>query len=538
MDTPFLSVCSGVGVPELGWAEAGLHSVLVSEIEAFPRAVLMHRFGAEDARRSRKGGVPMLWGDFAALRVRHLRRLGVVLPRVLVGGTPCQSFSIAGKRGSLSDARGNLALSFVRLAHALANAQAGAARTADDATPVFYAVWENVPGVLSTDDNAFGCFLGALVGGDRAFDLPSHLGRWPDAGMVAGPGARAAWRVLDAQHFGVPQRRARVFVVVGFGAGADPAEILLEPESVSWDLATSAGAEEDVAGTLAGGARGRGGYSHDDIPLTAKPVLAGGHATNPLDETLLVEAFGGANGSRSLDLATAVNAHPGGRYDYESETFIAHMLRGEGFDASEDGTGRGTPLVVTPFDTTQITSPANRSNPQPGDPCHPLAAGAHPPAIAFNARQDAEVYGDMAGTLDGSSPQAQAIAWSIMPQNSGRDYKAREVDVLQPLMAGGPVGGNQGGDFIQQQQGVRRLTPRECERLQDVPDDHTLIPWRGKPAEECPDGPRYKACGNAMNRAVMVWIGLRLARQLQTADAVMNSGAAPGQPASKREEAE
>lgn len=574
---PFVSVCSGIGAPEIAFGRHGMHSVLCSEIEAFPRAVLMHRFGAADAARAGRGNGPALWGDFSALRVRHMRRLGIPLPRVLVGGTPCQSFSVAGKRGSLGDPRGNLSLSFVRLAHALADALAGAERTADDAAPVFYAVWENVPGVLSTRDNAFGCFLGAIVGGDAAFDLPPGVDRWPDAGMVAGPRARAAWRILDAQHFRVPQRRRRVFVVVGFGAGADPVEVLLEPDGLRWDSEAGRSAPEDLAGTLAGGARGSGGYSHDDVPLTA-------------------EAYGGSNTSGAIDVATALTAHggPHGRLDFESETFVVGSLDASGGGADENDAEQGR-LVPIPFDTTQITSAANWSDPKAGDPCHPLAAGAHAPAIAwgissdcldrsgegtggtpaeraglgiveecspalrakrpnaiaFNARQDTDVYGDVAGTLDSGEPQAQAIAfsskdygadagdlaptlramnhdgshanaggqvavaWSIMPQNSGRDYKAREVDVAQPLMAGGPVGGNQGGDYIQNATGVRRLTPRECERLQSFPDDFTLIPWRGRPAEECPDGPRYRALGNSMNAEVMAWLGGRLAAQLR-----------------------
>jgi site-specific DNA-cytosine methylase len=100
-------------------------------------------------------------------------------------------------------------------------------------------------------------------------------------------------------------------------------------------------------------------------------------------------------------------------------------------------------------------------------------------------------------------------AYSIMPMNSGKDYKARETEVAQPLMAGGPVGGNQGGDYVAQS-AVRRLTPRECERLQGFPDDFTQIPYRNKPADQCPDGPRYKALGNSMAVPVMRWIGTRI----------------------------
>lgn len=189
--------------------------------------------------------------------------------------------------------------------------------------------------------------------------------------------------------------------------------------------------------------------------------------------------------------------------DFETETFVAHTLRGEGFDASEDGTGRGTPLVpagvdytngliqgdicgtleavqsklnrgqgvLVPFDTTQLTSASNYSNPKAGDPCHPLAAGAHAPAVAFgwqNAAAQGMPVDTIAPTLDKSKHPATATA-------------------------------------------VRRLMPMECERLQGFPDGHTAIPWRGKPASECPAGPRYKALGNSWAVNTARWVGARIA---------------------------
>lgn len=603
MSIPFLSVCSGIGAPELAFGRHGMHSVLCSEIEEFPRAVLEHRFAAEDARARRAGHGPALWGDFTALRIRHLRRLGIALPRALVGGTPCQSFSIAGKRESLDDPRGNLSLSFVRLAHALANAIAGARRRTFDDAPVFYAVWENVPGVLNTRDNAFGCFLGALVGGDAAlvppdaewgpvchFDRRSHnvhrtFGwqscRWPSEGLVEGHRARAAWRVLDAQHFRVPQRRRRVFVVVGFGARADPAEVLLELDRMPWDFEAGGEAREDVAATLAGGARSRGGYSHDDIPMTAGALSAstGGADENDAEQGRLL-AFGGNNTSGAIDVATCLSAHggPSGRMDFESETFVAHTLRGEGFDASEDGTGRGTPIVpytaalrghsdygdglpclraeggdvgggseaviafnarqdtdvygdvagsldcgepqaqAIAFDTTQITSPANGSNPEPGDPCHPLAASMHAPAIAFSSKDHGADASLIAPTLramghDGSHANGggqMAIAFQ-MSQSGLRESEVHAT--LDANMGSRRMNGTL-GLF-----GVRRLMPHECARLQSFPDDHARIPWRGRSAEECPDGPQYRAYGNSMNVEVMAWIGRRLAAQMRRAGA-------------------
>lgn len=188
-------------------------------------------------------------------------------------------------------------------------------------------------------------------------------------------------------------------------------------------------------------------------------------------------------------VAMCLNAKGGaGRMDGESETLIptnggvfdvAHTLRGDGFDASEDGTGRGTPLVPIAFDPTQITSRENRSNPQPGDPCHTLAKGAHAPAIAFQERgreggRNLEIHGDLAYAM-------------TAPNGGGR---AQEGNILTPTMQ------------------VRRLTPTECERLMGFPDGYTAITWRGKPAA---DGPRYKALGNSWATNCARWVGRRIA---------------------------
>ena len=147
-----------------------------------------------------------------------------------------------------------------------------------------------------------------------------------------------------------------------------------------------------------------------------------------------------------------------------------------GFDASEDGTGRGTPLVPVAFDTTQITSAANYSNPKPGDVCHPLAAGAHAPAIAFPA--------NLSGTQCAST------------ENLAPSMGAKNPTAVQTAMQ------------------VRRLTPRECERLMGFPDGYTAIPWRSKPASGCPDGPRYRALGNSWAVPVVNWIGKRIKEAL------------------------
>lgn len=416
----YLSVCSGIEAATQAWSPLGWRPVAFSEIEPFPCAVLAHHYPA----------VPN-WGDMT--RFEEWPDADV---DVLCGGTPCQSFSVAGLRKGLADPRGNLMLTFGAIA----------ARH----RPRWLA-WENVPGVLSSNGGRdFGAFLGML--GELGYGV--------------------AYRVLDAQHvrtrrfpWAVPQRRRRVFVVGYLGDWRRAAAVLFDRESLSGHPAPRREAGKRPAPTLAARTNGGGGLGTDF----------------DLDRGLVA------------DVAPTLNAHFGDKQGLENQhinggcgLFVAHALRGEGFDASEDGTGRGTPIVpvepfvmmergreggsnleyrqdgtanaiLTPnggrggmgvgavaFDTTQITSKANYSNPQPGDPCHPLAAGAHAPAIA--------------------------TPWA-----------------------------------------VRRLTPQECERLQGFPPNFTRIPWRGKPADQCPDGPRYKALGNSWAVNCADWIGERIA---------------------------
>jgi DNA (cytosine-5)-methyltransferase 1 len=417
----YLSVCSGIEAATVAWHPLGWTPAAYCEIEAFPSAVLAHHYPT----------VPN-YGDFTRLidAAHPIRDAGVDL---LVGGTPCQAFSVAGLRRGLADARGGLTLEFVRLAQALRPR---------------WIVWENVPGVLSQDGGrAFGAFLGAL--GELGYG-------W-------------AYRVLDAQWFGVAQRRRRVFVVACAGGRSErAAAVLFEPEGVRRDPPTRGEAGQGAAAD----ARGDAAAGVPDVVGT----LSDG-------------------------------AHNGG-----------------GLNGQDAYTGRILPVA---FDTTQITSPLNRSVPKSGDPCHPLAAGAHPPAVAFDARQnDVLLYGDKTGPLDtdGHALRAEGAdagedgtgrGTPIVPITFGFDAGQSEnpkathqfsVECAPPLIKARPM------SIAGAQMAVRRLTPRECERLQGFPDDYTRISWKKKPADECPDGPRYKALGNSMAVPVMRWIGERIAK--------------------------
>nr|WP_099141584.1 DNA cytosine methyltransferase [Xenorhabdus kozodoii] len=208
----FGSVCSGIEAVSVAWEPLGMVPAWFSEIEKFPSAVL--RYHWPHVRNL---------GDMTQLPAMIAKNQADA-PDILVGGTPCQAFSIAGLRNGLGDERGKLTLTFVELANVI-----DSVRAANGEQPSII-VWENVPGVLSSPDNAFGCFLAGLAGEDEPLQ-PSGK-RWTNAGYVSGPQRTVAWRVLDAQYFGVAQRRRRVFVVASARNGFCPAKVLFESGSM------------------------------------------------------------------------------------------------------------------------------------------------------------------------------------------------------------------------------------------------------------------------------------------------------------------
>ncbi|MDL5343652.1 phage N-6-adenine-methyltransferase [Enterobacter hormaechei] len=444
------SVCSGIEAASKAWEPLGWKPAWFSEIEPFPSAVLAHHWPEV-----------INLGDMTKI-ADAVRTGGVEAPDILVGGTPCQAFSIAGLREGLSDDRGQLTLSYVELANAID------AKRRERGEPESIIVWENVPGVLSSKDNAFGCFLAGLAG--ESSELQPAGGKWTHAGCVSGPERVIAWRVLDAQFFGVAQRRRRVFVVASARKGFDPAAVLFELDSVRRDSAPRRETQKAVAALTA---RGVGTCGADDNQAQAGHLIA----------------FGGGNTAGHIDVATACTAH-GIRLDFDTETFAVHGTQDPDTNcelAHTLGRNNGQENACIAFsykdngaDVTSDLSPTIRAGNH--DKSH--ANSGQPPAICI---QHASI-----GRHDAAGPQGKGYQEDVAFTQESRS----SADVVQYGMQ------------------VRRLTPIECERLQGFPDNHTLIGWRGKGADECPDGPRYKAIGNSMAVPVMRWIGERIAAAL------------------------
>ena len=282
------SVCSGIEAATVAWHSLGWEPSWFSEIEKYPSQVLAHHYPK----------VSNL-GDMS--NIEFFIEVGLIdAPDILVGGTPCQAFSVAGLRQSLNDERGQLSLEFVRILDAIDRS-----RAKENKAPAL-SVWENVPGVLNTKDNAFGCFLGALSGEECELQPPG--GRWKNAGCVFGPQRQVAWRVLDAQYFGLAQRRKRVFVVASARAESI-AEILFERKGLCGNPTQSGREKKDNSTTVAKclTRRGAGGLNQD--PETANFV---GHGTqDPIVNDDLAHCLGRNRGQENAIYAcsaTKLNA--------------------------------------------------------------------------------------------------------------------------------------------------------------------------------------------------------------------------------------
>jgi len=412
----YLSVCSGIEAATVAWHPLGWEPVGFSEIEPFPCAVLRHHYP----------DVPNL-GDMTRCDEWEIEN-GV---DVLVGGTPCQSFSLAGNRAGMDDSRGRLAIKFFDIVKRY--------------NPKWI-VWENVPGVITSNQGRdFGLFL-------------SEMGKC---------GYGFAYRVLDAQYFGVAQRRRRVFVIGYLGDWRPSAAVLFERQSLRWNLAKSGKTREDIAKCLTRGASQR----FDAETETMIPERVGALDTECGLQKITNQSI---NSGHVLPIFFESSRRDGVRiYDHKtSNTLQAYC-----------GTGGGNGPMVA------------QTKKDDAEPC----------IIAFQSVGDgSDSRGNLSPIIRRHDPMAIAHSKAV-------DLCNQTIDGQTAATLTGACGGTtSSGPKVMQMMAVRRLTPRECERLQGFSDNYTAIPWRGKSSQNCPDGPRYKALGNSMAVPVMRWIGERI----------------------------
>jgi DNA (cytosine-5)-methyltransferase 1 len=374
----YADICAGISSATVAWKPLRWRAAFYAETDKFPSAVLAHHYPA----------TPNL-GD-----ITRYEEWPDADFDVLIGGTPCQGFSIAGKRKGLGDPRSNLALCFGRIA---------------ERYKPRWIVWENVPGVRSQDEGrALGAFLRGL----------DELGY----GLC--------WRSLDAQYAGLAQRRERLFVVGYLGDWRPAAAVLFEPAGMRWDPPPRREARERAADSLTVGANQYSGFCGEPVAAPIASCADGGSGYR-LDADTADSLIPVVANPLTHRMHKGVNTTCD-----EGQTMIAQALRGK-------------------------------------------AHSAH--------RADIETY----------------VVRGEVRLQGGDGQTAGSLKV-----GGGKPG--QGYPAIVEGWAVRRLTPRECERLMGYPDDFTRIAWRGKPAEACPDGPRYKALGNSIDTHTLRWIGQRI----------------------------
>ena len=493
MSIKYISVCSGIEAASVAWHDMGWEPVAFSEIEPFPSEVLKTRFP----------NTPN-WGDMT-----KFNNWPDATINLLVGGTPCQSFSVAGLRQGLKDPRGNLMLTFLGIA---------------ERYKPKWIVWENVPGVLSSNGGKdFGSFLGAL--GELGYG-------W-------------AYRVLDAQWFGVAQRRKRVFVVGCLGDQRAAAEVLFESESVSRNpapsrekrKATAGATQESIGGgsqwtspngkDLVGALRARDykGIGNDDLSegrgLAISSWWDGGQTSSTITTRSGGQYMPDKDNFQAVIQPTiidraAFNQGTNAQYEpriEEDETMsslvakgphaVAHAFKIRGGSPTETGEYGGTPGKA-----------AGKGYLGSDELAFTLAA-TQDQQIAFRKSKRAQSENDhetwvddgVSNTLNSFDTGDVRTTHAVVAVDT---FNQTTNEHTSQTLGSSATDVNHYGAVINPPMAIRRLTPVECERLQGFPDNWTQIPWKKKPAEDCPDGPRYKACGNSMAVPVMRWIGQRI----------------------------
>lgn len=455
MTLKYATVCSGIGAPEQAWSDIWGAPVFVSEIDKFPSAVLAHHYP----------DVPNL-GDMT--QYKEWPDYDIEL---ICGGTPCQSFSVAGLRKGMDDPRGNLTLTFLGIL-ARYNSR--------------WFVWENVPGVFSSISDGgsdFGRFLSAL----------------------AELGYSCAYRVLDAQHFGVPQRRRRVFVVGYLGDDwRPPFAVLFEPESLRGNTPKGRNKREGVAGCFE---VGPGGNRECKVVPTLDSRCKDGPIRNQVGAMVMAHGQGNAEIVKDGSPSLTCNHEAPILYEHHMQDSRVKEVNVCPSLSAKAGTGGGNlPIAIHAHCIGRKDEAGPQAKPYRTDgKGYTHDARGVPQAVAVRTAQtNANGHGvseNRAHTLDGA--QGQCVAFS--GRNRGPEPKVNRlerpphtmIELTGALETVKPW--NISHDSV-----VRRLTPMECERLQGFPDGYTQVSYRGKPAA---DGPRYKALGNSMAVPVVRRIG-------------------------------
>jgi DNA (cytosine-5)-methyltransferase 1 len=459
----FLSLFSGIEAASQAWLPLGCECVAVAEIEPFPCAVLKHHY--PDV---------LNLGDVTKITEAQIKALGHIDAVIL--GFPCQDLSVAGKRKGLKNADGT-------------NTRSGLFFIAMQICEWSRSRWiigENVPGLFSSNGGRdFAAVVGELAG--CGFDVPGD--GWRASGMALGPAGLVEWFVLDAQWCGLAQRRKRVFIVRDSGNWSDRPPFFPLTKSLFRNPPTREKAGEELAPSLAARTRGGGGLGTDAecdgavIPIqeigkrqSGDPMNGVGHG-QPGDPMFTLQAaavHGVCAASTSGDGYWREGIGPlRGREQDSHENLVAHTLRAE-YDASKDGSGRGTPLIPEIVTQAMSSKWSKGSSGPAGDEVANMIPVADP-AISFERR--------MVRTT-GGQPQEELNGCLRADENSG-----------------------DGAPCVARGMQVRRLTPKECCRLQGFPDDYLDIEFRGKPAT---DGHKYKALGNSMAVPVIRWLGKRI----------------------------
>ena len=491
----YVSLFAGIEAATQAWHHMGWEPMAFADIDAFPSAVLAHHYP----------DVPNL-GNVEGVDWSEYRGKA----EVVVGGSPCQSFSVAGKRLGMDDPRGNLALEFIR---AVAEIQ-----------PTWF-VFENVPGLLSSDGGRdFGIFLGE----------------------VAKIGYGFAYRVLDSQFFGVPQRRRRVFVVGHIGGDwRSAASVLFERESLQGHSKESESQGKAITDYVRGSIDEPGGEPGRRVEIYRKSRRAQSkqdHETWVEDEvtnTLNTFDLGDIRATqliafeqnqrsevRKTGVAGPIKAEKGSN----NQTFIAQqkVYENHGMDSrinevdvspainARAGTGGNNLPIVSETKNWDGKDKTGTLTTRSMDQFMPdkdnFMAVVEPPVHSFDSTfgANSNVFEDVSPTLKVGTNSGGGSPPAVSQKTIGFDWKNVSQTNFDEKHSGAPVtaeGGLAVGHPVSKHMAVRRLTPLECERLQGFPDNYTQIAWRKKAPEDCPDGPRYKALGNSMAVPVMRWIG-------------------------------